>query len=469
MAKKDLLVYQIKVTLKDTKPPIWRRILVLEDTTLLKLHDILQIVMGWQDYHLHMFTLDGENYGDPANDEFGDLGIMPEHEFKLSDLIHGAGQRFTYEYDFGDGWIHALRVEEIGPRRAGVRYPTCTAGRRACPPEDVGGVWGYQRFLEAIHDPAHPEHEEYLTWIGGQFDPAGFDLEAINAGLREMGRGRSTELLEGNTWIAIDPELSKQALTTADSWLGSLPAEERAVAEALPLRRDVVALLTYLRDHRVTGTSSLGNLPLKAVRAVCALFVDPPPLEDRIGERVYPVRSESEVWPLYFRHVLASLAGLIQGGPGRRWRLTPLGEEYLAAAPPAQVGVLWLTWWTQTNWAIASRYGFETGQVSRWFVRQTLDHLLDLEPGESVPFREFADGLIEDAGLLRSAADPQQAKRSFRHDVRRSVIGPLADFGALETLEDPERVAGVRLWFISSFRVTPFGRRLLERTPRTIL
>jgi hypothetical protein len=184
MVKKETLVYQIKVTLRDTHPPIWRRIVVPENTTLLKLHDILQIVMGWEDYHLHLFTLDGENYGDPADDEYGFLGTMPEENYRLSELIHGEGQRFVYEYDFGDGWIHVLRVEKIGPAREGVSYPVCMAGRRACPPEDVGGIGGYARFLEAIHDPDDPEHDEYLLWAGGEFDPEEFDLEAVNEQLR---------------------------------------------------------------------------------------------------------------------------------------------------------------------------------------------------------------------------------------------------------------------------------------------
>ena len=153
MAKKPTQIYQIKVTLNDTHPPIWRRIQVPGNTTLLKLHDILQIVMGWEDYHLHMFTIEGSIYGDPADDEYGDLGTIDEANYKLNQVIDREGQRFTYEYDFGDSWDHTLLVEKILPPQEGVRYPICLKGKRACPPEDVGGVWGYENFLEAIRDP----------------------------------------------------------------------------------------------------------------------------------------------------------------------------------------------------------------------------------------------------------------------------------------------------------------------------
>jgi hypothetical protein len=195
MAKPPAQVYQIKVTLNDTRPPIWRRIRVPGTTTLLNLHDILQIVMGWQDSHLHDFTIDGQTYGDPQNDEFGDLGIRPKARYRLSQLISEAGARFYYQYDFGDSWEHTLVVEKIQPPKPGERYPVCLAGKRACPPEDVGGVWGYQEFLTAIGNPKRAEHDEYLTWIGGEFDPEAFDVDHVNAQLCQMGRAEARRQL----------------------------------------------------------------------------------------------------------------------------------------------------------------------------------------------------------------------------------------------------------------------------------
>ena len=147
--------------------------------------------------------------------------------------------------------------------------------------------------------------------------------------------------------------LDEGELNVDSAWARTLSEADRATAESLPLRRDVLALLTYLRDQRVTGTQATGNLPLKAVRAVCALFVDPPKLEGKVGDQVFPVRNETEVWPLYFRHVLAAMAGLVTGGPARRWRLTDRGEQFLAAPAAAQVWRLFATWWTRVNWLIA--------------------------------------------------------------------------------------------------------------------
>jgi hypothetical protein len=193
MTRKPTLIYQIKVTLKNIHPPIWRRIQVSDNTTLLKLHDILQTVMGWYDAHLHMFKIQGSNFGNPADDEYGDLGTINEARYKLNQVIHWEGQRFHYEYDFGDSWEHVLLVEKILPPEEGRRYPLCLKGKRACPPEDVGGVWGYEYFLEAIRDPNHKEHESYLDWIGGEFDPEAFDLDGINSSLGNPGRGEKYE------------------------------------------------------------------------------------------------------------------------------------------------------------------------------------------------------------------------------------------------------------------------------------
>ena len=176
------MIYQIKVTLKGSKPPIWRRIQVRGDITLARLHKVLQAVLGWHDYHLHSFRVDGIEYGQPDPD----LPMRSDKNVKLNQFIPGEKFRFTYEYDFGDSWEHLLVVEKILPPEPGVHYPRCLAGKRACPPEDVGGIWAYPQFLEAIRDPEHPQHEELLDWVGGEFDPEAFDLEAVNRKLAEI-------------------------------------------------------------------------------------------------------------------------------------------------------------------------------------------------------------------------------------------------------------------------------------------
>lgn len=177
-------VYQLKITLKDAKPPIWRRVQVLNTTTLQPLHQIIQQAMGWTDSHLHQFTIQGVEYGQP----------MPEYEFnvrneakvKLNQVVTGEKFKFLYTYDMGDSWDHEILVEKILPREVHQHYPICLTGKRVCPPEDCGGVWGYAEFVAAIQDPNHPEHEDMLEWIGGHFDPNEFDLDDVNEQLRAI-------------------------------------------------------------------------------------------------------------------------------------------------------------------------------------------------------------------------------------------------------------------------------------------
>jgi len=177
-------IYQLKITLRGSKPPIWRRVQVPGEITLYKLHQIIQVAMGWMDEHLHQFTIGGINYGEPAP-EWG-MEVKSERRAHLHQVAPAEKARLTYEYDFGDSWYHEILVEKIVPPEPGVQYPTCVTGKRAGPPEDVGGVWGYEGFLEAIRDPRHPEHDEYLEWVGDEFDPEAFDCAEVNAALQQL-------------------------------------------------------------------------------------------------------------------------------------------------------------------------------------------------------------------------------------------------------------------------------------------
>jgi hypothetical protein len=188
--KKLRTIYQLKVTLNDSKPPIWRRILVSSNIDLGNFHRILQIVLGWTDSHFHQFISGGTMYGTPV-DEFGsglELKWEDEKKYKLSQLLKKEKDSLIYEYDFGDSWKHKIVLEKILPDDGSVKVPTCIKGKRACPPEDCGGIWGYQNFLEAIQDPSHPEHEEMLEWIGGEFDPEYFDVKETNEILADYYR-----------------------------------------------------------------------------------------------------------------------------------------------------------------------------------------------------------------------------------------------------------------------------------------
>jgi hypothetical protein len=173
-------VYQLKITLQDSAPPIWRRIQT-RDCTLDKLHESIQTAMGWTNSHLHQFRINGTLYADPMlmEETFQELNCKDSTTTYLSQILPQNGERFRfgYEYDFGDGWEHEVLFEgrlQAEPRQ---RYPLCLEGARACPPEDVGGVWGYADFLATIADSENPERDELLMWAGGEFDPESFSPE----------------------------------------------------------------------------------------------------------------------------------------------------------------------------------------------------------------------------------------------------------------------------------------------------
>jgi pRiA4b ORF-3-like protein len=169
----------LKVTLHDTEPPVWRRLLIPGEMTLGDLHQAIQAAMGWDDDHLHTFDIAGREYGDPD----GVDDVADEERLTLNEVLNSGVSRFTYTYDFGDNWQHKVLIER--PRRpleAG-RYPTCIAGERNCPPEDCGGPWGYKDLLAVLADPAHPEYSERVEWVGEDFDPAEFAIEEANARL----------------------------------------------------------------------------------------------------------------------------------------------------------------------------------------------------------------------------------------------------------------------------------------------
>ena len=171
-------LYQLKITLRDVKPAIWRRIQV-KDCTLDKLHEYIQTAMGWTNSHLHHFGVADRHYGDPElmEENFEGMNYRDSTITLLSDIVpkDGGRFRFVYEYDFGDSWEHEVLFEGCPKVDKGQKFPLCLEGERACPPEDVGGVPGYAEFLETIGDRDHEEREGTLEWAEGWFDPDEFD------------------------------------------------------------------------------------------------------------------------------------------------------------------------------------------------------------------------------------------------------------------------------------------------------
>lgn len=172
----DTSIISLKVTLRGVKPPIWRRLLMPGLMTLGDLHFAIQATMGWQNCHLHAFDIDGRQYGERDTDN----DVADEDRLILMSLVKSGISRFSYRYDFGDNWEHAVIIEKIQPAIEGKSYPACVGGKRNCPPEDCGGIWGYENLLKIIADPTHREHAEQIEWLGEEFDPEEFSAEFAN-------------------------------------------------------------------------------------------------------------------------------------------------------------------------------------------------------------------------------------------------------------------------------------------------
>jgi hypothetical protein len=176
-------IFRLKIALEYIRPQVWRRVEV-PDCTLEGLHEVIQTVTPWDSSHLWCFDDGRHRYLDP---EFLDF---PEDrsasDATLGQLAAAGVRKFRYTYDFGDCWDHQVTNEKTVPREPGVKYPRCTAGKRACPPDDCGGFPGYEQMLYILNHPKHKEYEHMVEWVGGSFDPEAFDLEETNRALRKL-------------------------------------------------------------------------------------------------------------------------------------------------------------------------------------------------------------------------------------------------------------------------------------------
>lgn len=181
-------VHQLKITLQASQPPIWRRLEVPSDLTLDRLHEVIQDAFGWFDYHMWVFETPEGEYGmeDP------ELGHRNAISKKVEAAAPQVGGRIRYVYDFGDGWEHDIEVENVLAAEPGIAYPRCLTGERACPPEDCGGIGGYEELLQILADPEHDERAERLEWLGmdsaDEFDPAAFDVGEVNEVLSDRAK-----------------------------------------------------------------------------------------------------------------------------------------------------------------------------------------------------------------------------------------------------------------------------------------
>lgn len=188
-------ITRVRMELRHLKPKIWRRVDVPLSSTLMSLHNIIQAAMGWRGGHLFEFTVRGEGYGVPDNEAgFDAWEVLDARKIQLEEIIGWGINRFTYVYDFGDDWQHLISLGKPRIGEADIDYPAFVGGARRCPPEDVGGVPGFEQFLEAAQDPTHPDHEDLVDWHGSSFlqdfDPDDISEDYVKSKLAQMAKRR---------------------------------------------------------------------------------------------------------------------------------------------------------------------------------------------------------------------------------------------------------------------------------------
>lgn len=399
MSNKPKYIYQLKVTLRHSQPVIWRRVLVQCDTTLDHLHGVIQVCMGWQNCHMHLFVTDkNQAYGPPQMSEDGLLNVKDEGHTKLSKLLRKPKKQLTYEYDMGDGWVHDIELEKQLPRIGGTAPAKCIAAARACPPEDVGGLHGYYEFLEAISDPEHPEHQSMRDWYGGAFEAEHVDLEAINATLAQEpwlneydededefdehpplpgSNGDTIAMLktflssqefesQEEAEIAVEQFMAAQQATGLDDFHGLNPNQmhdllqrpfdspqllrlSAGVEEDLqkaPFMRALKVLIGHLQQKPIKLTAK-GNLPLAVVKPMFEAATEE---DDARLARGITIRSEEDAMPVHAARIVAELAEIIEI-KGSKLQVAPKAAELLHNNMSAELYTRLLrTAFTQFNW-----------------------------------------------------------------------------------------------------------------------
>jgi hypothetical protein len=173
-------LYHLRIALCDIEPEIWRTFVIDGETPFSELHEIIQIVMGWENEHLYKFYIDNQTITDISNDDLDSKNALDSNVITLKKLGLQKGQKFYYLYDFGDNWNHEIIIEDLVETDP-ISYPICIAGEYSCPPENCGGAAGYLDLLKALKKPRSKAYRDYRNWLGSDFDPESFDILDINS------------------------------------------------------------------------------------------------------------------------------------------------------------------------------------------------------------------------------------------------------------------------------------------------
>jgi hypothetical protein len=454
--KKPETIYQIRIALDHIRPPIWRRVLVPGKYTLADLHVVIQIAMGWEFSHLHAFTIDEQSFSSAEEMEFDEFEDMEdEAEYRLMDVVE-EGSRFHYEYDFGDSWEHTLQVEKVSPAEEGQLATICIKGKRACPPEDVGGFPGYLHFLEVMENPEDPEYGDFMEWIGGSFDPEAFDIEEINKALASFDRGDLLQLSAQET--------AEDLLASEETRSKFLAIQNLEAVQSLRLLGMMNAMLTYIRDNKVTGTKSKGNIPRKAVREIIEGSPYAKDLLSMIGGAPGNFRNVEEFPPFVYTYSLAVEADLITGGPGEQWHMTLDGEAFLNEDPRIQLGVMFLTWWYEINWLMATPLAALGSEMTDELRPLAYQSLIPLPVDQVVPFHKYAEPFLKDlnTSFEKNSTIKEEVLSNFLGAV---ILVPLQGFGIIRIDVEVSQPDSAEFPIVKAVKLTPLGKEILSILP----
>lgn len=402
-------VYQIKVSLLGTQPPIWRRLRIVPETTFQDLHRIIQVAMGWFTSHLHLFQADdGRLIGDPAEDFDGMLDFRDESFVAVSAVLNKEGQALKYEYDFGDSWEHEVLLEKILPADQYEALPRCIEAERQCPPEDVGGLPGFYEFLEIMEDAAHPDHLAVREWIGGEwFDPEFVDLDDINQVLAEREALFSefeSEIPPASDFLGLKPdqvhELLQSPLDCPSVFKPLINAEAvNLELDTAPVIRMAKVLVEEIGDKGIRLTGK-GNLPLRQVNAMVAAG----------GENVVlpmagygSVRSEEEVLAISLTRLLLDIAGYTKKLKGRLLLKKTAAAGLAKHGWPRVYEDILSAALSRLNWGWMDHYeGMEDVQ----YIGPFCFWLLSEKGGEWLPMRDYLNDMLKAFPRLPLAAYP---------------------------------------------------------------
>jgi len=356
--------YQLLITLQDIQPAVRRRIQVDSSIKLSDLHKVLQTAMGWTDSHLHQFIKDGKNYTLRTSDnDYWDKTVDVDYKkIVLGDLLINEGDSMDYNYDYGDDWMHTIELERIETTTGDRIKPTCLDGARCCPPEDVGGVGGYEELLSILKNPKHPEYQDYLDWLGKPFHPEFFDAAEITIMLRKRNYGRlsweeiSRENFFGNGSTACE---EFEGLTPAEmNILVGAPYSDLSPIQLKPLLPEILTAIPILNLSKfllkaiaTAGEQKLtpkGNLPVKLVMEMFQTGFITPRFFRVHPEKPTMIREDDDN-SFTFTRALLEQAGLIKKR-NNKLSITKTGLKLLADDASLFKQLL-LTCSTQFNWS----------------------------------------------------------------------------------------------------------------------